>query len=866
MSVDKEPVPTNSTKVDAAPTLPPQQLSACTGSFTSSPKVPGATVDHPKVTDSVATFPLVDSCAQTKHSRSADSNDQQKSVSQEAMVTKQHLNPKNGLQQPKQQQHQKLSKRRSTINAGFKHPAGKRRRRANSESDSVLPTNFLLGGNIFDPLNLNSLLDEDVNRALNAETPRSSPLPAKNRDPVEILIPRDITDPLNLNSQMEGRGVLVSPFKSGGRRRHRHRHHGGGGVGASSISGLDLSDSERAIELTNTAASSLSNRLSAGTVSASVQGAASVPAALVSQGDNGNGIHPSSSLNEAVLPLPAHQAQPRAPADSSAAAPGGANQLTSRQRKRRRNSGKAEILMARQVAEERGRGGSRKNAQSSFHTPVVGPRGSTQVAASRQQPHNQHKQQQQQRNKKMFQYGNYNKYYGYRNPGCVEDPRFRCLRREWFQGKAVLDLGCNTGHLTLCIAKKLRPARILGLDIDGDLVHAARQNIRHYLSEVLAQEARSTAETEKNRESKDEKNMESEEEKNRGSKAEKTRGSEENEEKYSGSEQERKEEKNSGSAQERKEEKNSGSEQERKEEKNSGSEQERKEEKNSGSEQERKEEKNSGSEQERKEEKNSGSEQERKEEKAGGPEEMGEALAHTGKQMPKQDKPDDMECSKAEIGDAGKQLGKAGGPVEAEDGVVTSRHTKRRAQETAANEMEEEDSGEQSVELGTSSFPISLRISRGPIAAPPLPETATMPPGNFPSNVSFAKGNYVLDSDALLVTQRPEYDIILCFSVTKWVHLNWGDSGLKRLFHRVFRHLRPGGLFILEPQPWTTYGKRKKLTENIYKNYQSIRLKPEDFSTYLTSKVGFSSYELIGVPNNLSKGFQRPIYLFHKGT
>lgn len=74
------------------------------------------------------------------------------------------------------------------------------------------------------------------------------------------------------------------------------------------------------------------------------------------------------------------------------------------------------------------------------------------------------------------------------------------------------------------------------------------------------------------------------------------------------------------------------------------------------------------------------------------------------------------------------------------------------------------------------------------------------------------QANYVLESDELLETVRPEFDIILCLSITKWVHLNWGDSGLKRFFRRIFYNLKPGGRFILEPQGWPSYNKRRKLT------------------------------------------------------
>ena len=54
---------------------------------------------------------------------------------------------------------------------------------------------------------------------------------------------------------------------------------------------------------------------------------------------------------------------------------------------------------------------------------------------------------------------------------------------DWFKNRAVLDIGCNVGHLTLAIAKNFRPTRILGIDIDENLIGVARKNIRHYCND-----------------------------------------------------------------------------------------------------------------------------------------------------------------------------------------------------------------------------------------------------------------------------------------------------------------------------------------------------------------------------------------------
>lgn len=131
---------------------------------------------------------------------------------------------------------------------------------------------------------------------------------------------------------------------------------------------------------------------------------------------------------------------------------------------------------------------------------------------------------------------------------------------------------------------------------------------------------------------------------------------------------------------------------------------------------------------------------------------------------------------------------------------------------------------------GSEFFPISMPILYGPLDIPGFRRDECKS-HRFPYNVTFKhvrsylfptqfwcvmngflQGSYVLEDDSLLCAEHQQFDMILCLSVTKWVHLNWGDAGIKQMFKRIYAQLRPGGKLVLEPQNWSSYKSKKKLT------------------------------------------------------
>ncbi|KAK6941484.1 RNA methyltransferase bin3, C-terminal [Dillenia turbinata] len=269
----------------------------------------------------------------------------------------------------------------------------------------------------------------------------------------------------------------------------------------------------------------------------------------------------------------------------------------------------------------------------------------------------------QKRKKPIFPFGNYRNYYGYRiGPGSEDDPRLKVMRKEWFEGKDCLDIGCNNGLLTITFAIKFNCKSIVGIDIDGDRIEDAHWHLRKF--------------------------------------ARQQRGN-----------------------------------------------------------------------------------------------------------VP-------SKGHKSEVS------------------VITD--VVRCSQLASLDEEKSEILNDQSASTKRDLFDV----------------------------VAFRKENFV---QSWQLPPGRYYDTIMCLSVTKWIHLNWGDEGLITLFVKIWRLLRPGGILILEPQPWDSYVKNYQVSETATANYKSIKIYPQEFQDILLDKVGFRTVENITSNFKESKdGFNRPILVFCK--
>mmetsp|Transcript_23759 Transcript_23759/g.54154 ORF Transcript_23759/g.54154 Transcript_23759/m.54154 type:complete len:358 (-) Transcript_23759:37-1110(-) len=116
----------------------------------------------------------------------------------------------------------------------------------------------------------------------------------------------------------------------------------------------------------------------------------------------------------------------------------------------------------------------------------------------------------------------------------------------------------------------------------------------------------------------------------------------------------------------------------------------------------------------------------------------------------------------------------------------------------------------------------------------------------------------------LLPVTKLSFNIVCCFSITMWIHLNHGDSGLFAFLQKVSawtnKHL------ILEPQPWKCYRKACQRLKRMQcplpiefsrlKHRLDVQKVIED---YLMKDCGFRTKQVLG-----HTGWTRKIMLFSK--
>ncbi|KZO95038.1 Bin3-domain-containing protein [Calocera viscosa TUFC12733] len=155
-------------------------------------------------------------------------------------------------------------------------------------------------------------------------------------------------------------------------------------------------------------------------------------------------------------------------------------------------------------------------------------------------------------------------------------------------------------------------------------------------------------------------------------------------------------------------------------------------------------------------------------------------------------------------------------------------------------------------------FPQCMPHIFGPLPLPPAPPS--QPPQTFPYNITFQALDWARAS--LSPSDSGKWDVILLFSVVKWIHLNTGDAGLIACFHKAHAALVPGGKLVLELQEWAGYRQAVRGDQRRREKYRAIQLRPEGYERVLLEEIGFDRCEHLLAGRG--ERVRRPIDVYHK--
>ncbi|GAA5979007.1 hypothetical protein JCM5350_004203 [Sporobolomyces pararoseus] len=103
------------------------------------------------------------------------------------------------------------------------------------------------------------------------------------------------------------------------------------------------------------------------------------------------------------------------------------------------------------------------------------------------------------------------------------------------------------------------------------------------------------------------------------------------------------------------------------------------------------------------------------------------------------------------------------------------------------------------------------------------------------------------------------FDVVLLFSVTKWLHLHAGDEKLKAFFRSLYSFLPHGGVLVIEPQERENYARAVKKNKDLRAVYRTIKIWPPFEHEML--EVGFILEQRI---ERIEGGFSRPLLVWRK--
>ena len=331
---------------------------------------------------------------------------------------------------------------------------GKPWRKPQERGGRAKAVRFHCGGNSEDPLNLNSLIDRDPS----VVTPQASPLSVHSASPVEVVEPRDQTDPLNLKRfppDPEKKESHSTPKKRKKKKRHPKNHNSENEVKPKEQSGV----TNQPVSMTS---EGKKKRKRKNPKSEDASLTKNEKDTCISNSDQ-KGVKSSDGkddlINEEELE-PCPKKKVRTASETI-------EDLKTEDSRNNKMEASSPVAKDKKILE------TKRDTVS--HKEKLFKKGKDHLAGKKG------------KKEKLFIYGNYNRYYGYRNPQATQDLRLKCFRKEWFAGKDVLDLGCNVGHVTLTIARDFSPHVIMGIDIDTSLIKAAKNNIRYYVKGRVAE-------------------------------------------------------------------------------------------------------------------------------------------------------------------------------------------------------------------------------------------------------------------------------------------------------------------------------------------------------------------------------------------